>query len=82
MLNAIPMQAQPVQIAFYRLNIFRLRALWICVINPQNKLSTRLTRDKIVKQRRAQIADVKIARRRRGKTSGCHRVLLLRCLYT
>ena len=82
MLDAIPMQAQPVQIALYRLDIFGLGALGIRVIDPQNKLSARLTRDKIVKQRRAQVADVKIARRRRGKTCGCHRVLLLRSLYT
>ena len=75
--DPIPGQTQPGQILFDPLDVFFLRPFRIGVIDAQNERTTRLSRDGIVKKRRAQVANVQPAGGGWGETSRGHLGLLL-----
>jgi hypothetical protein len=52
------MQAQPFQITFDTIDIFRLRAFQIRIIDPQNKFPARLTLDQKIEQCGAQVPNM------------------------
>ena len=67
-LDAVPFDAQPFQILLDPVDIFLLGAFRIGVVQTQDERAPRLAGDQVVEQCRAQVPDVQVTGRRRGKT--------------
>ena len=71
-LQPVPGEAQPGQVLLDRLHILGLGAFGVGIVDAQDKRPLPLSRDHVVEQRGAQVADMQITRGGRGETGGGH----------